>query len=71
MSLFVYAIFAWVYILGGLNGRFEASQIQARCMVLDLTVSVPLLKPETRIYLVDGVICSLLLVSLSVGEAIL
>nr|VDC87731.1 unnamed protein product [Brassica rapa] len=40
-------------------------------MVFDLTVSVPLLKPETRIYLVDGVICSLLLVSLSVGEAIL
>ncbi|CAN7039861.1 unnamed protein product [Brassica rapa subsp. trilocularis] len=40
-------------------------------MVSDLTVSVPLLKPETRIYLNDGVICSLLLVSLSVGEAIL
>ncbi|CAF1902315.1 BnaCnng70430D [Brassica napus] len=40
-------------------------------MVSNLTVSFSLLKPEIRIYLIDGVICSLPLVSLSVGEAIL
>ncbi|KAF3524432.1 hypothetical protein F2Q69_00048532 [Brassica cretica] len=48
--------------------RFETSQIPVRCMVSDLTVFFPLLKPEIRIYLIDGGIFSLLLMSLSVGE---
>ena len=70
-SVFVYHIFSWVYILGGLSGRFESSQIPARCMVSDLTISFLLLEPEIRIYLIDSGICSFLLVSLSVGECIL
>ncbi|KAF3611080.1 hypothetical protein DY000_02047532 [Brassica cretica] len=49
-SVFVYAIFTWVYTLDGLSGRFKASQISVRCMVSDPTVSFPLLKPEIRIY---------------------
>ena len=70
-SVFVYAIFVWVYTLGGLSGRFEASQILMRCMISDLTVFFPLLKPEIRIYLIDDGIYFLLLVSLRVGECIL
>ena len=70
MSLCMRFLLGFIYF-GGLSGRFKASQIPTRYMASNLTVSFSLLKPEIRIYLIEGVICSLLLVSLSVGEAIL